>query len=337
MTNRYSRQIAFAPIGADGQKRISKASVMVIGCGALGSSSAEMLVRAGIGSLTLLDRDLVELSNIQRQCLFTEKDALQGNPKAIACRQALQRINSEIKIPAHVAELTSQNISSKIGEPDLILDATDNFSTRYLINDYAIKHSLSWIFASCLGSRGTVVTFQANSGYCLRCILGPKPPSGTIETCLTEGILGPTARFSSSIQVSQALGLLVNKKNGNRLFSFDLWSDFFSTAPISTDRAVPCPTCQNHNFEFLEQKLEHCVRRLCGEQSIQICPFEDTFDYESVRQRLLKYGLLIDTDYMLRLSVENCEISLFRDGRSIIRGASSTGRAQSLYTNYIGH
>ena len=337
MTHRYSRQIAFDPIGEHGQERISGSSVVVIGCGALGSSSAEMLARAGVGTLTLFDRDLVELSNLQRQSLFTEEDALRGNPKAIVSQKSLQRMNSEIDVIAHVVELNNRNIGTRVGQPDLILDATDNFATRYLLNDYALKNSLPWILASCLGSRGTVATFLPDSGYCLRCILGPPPTPGKVETCLTEGILGPAARLASSLQVSQALRHLVGKGGGNRFFSFDLWTDSFSTAPISPERAAPCPTCQDHRYEFLEQRREPRLQHLCGEESIQIWPAEDTFDYAAVRQRLLDHGPLLETDYMLRLSVESCEITLFRDGRSIIRGASSAGRAQSLYANYIGY
>ena len=337
MTHRYSRQIAFAPIGEAGQQRISGATVVVVGCGALGSSSAEMLARAGVGTLSLIDRDLVELSNIQRQSLFSEEHARQGIPKAVAARQSLQQINSEIEINACVIELSSRNAASRLGVPDLILDATDNFAARYLINDYAVKNSVPWIFASCLGSRGTVATFLPDSGYCLRCILGPIPPAGGMETCLTAGILAPAARLASALQVAQTLKLLVGEEPVNRFFSFDLWRDFYTQAPISPQQTDPCPSCQQHVYEFLKGRAQPLLQELCGEESIQIWPSEGAFDYSAVRRRLQNHGPLHETDYMLRLSVESCEITLFKDGRSIIRGASSAEHAKSLYANYIGY
>ncbi len=337
MTHRYSRQVAFAPIGEAGQQRISGATVVVVGCGALGSSSAEMLARAGVGTLSLIDRDLVELSNIQRQSLFTEEHARQGIPKAVAARKTLEQINSEIEIKAHVVELSSQNVDSRLGAPDLILDATDNFAARYLMNDYAVKNSLPWIFASCLGSRGTVATFLPGSGYCLRCILGPRPPAGTMETCLTAGVLAPAARLASALQVSQALKLLIGKKPANRFYSFDLWRDFYTQAPISAQKSDPCSTCQQHVYEFLSNRAQPVLQELCGEESVQIWPSRGAFDYAAVRSRLHGHGPVHETDYMLRLSVESCEITLFKDGRSIIRGAASAERAKSIYANYIGY
>lgn len=337
MTHRYARQTAFQPLGEAGQQRISEARVVVIGCGALGTASAEMLARAGVGNLTLIDRDLVELSNLQRQSLFTEEHARKGLPKAVAAREVLRKVNSEIEIQAQVAELSSRNAAGRLGSPDLILDATDNFAARYLINDYAIQHSLPWIFAACLGSQGTVATFLPGSGTCLRCVAGPCPPAGGMETCLTAGILAPAARLASSLQVSQALRLLIGEVPGKRFFSFDVWNDRFTSAAISPQAKEPCPACSEHIYEFLGERAQPVLQELCGQESVQIWPLGGAFDYSAVRNRLRQQGPLSETEYMLRLSVESCEITLFKDGRSIIRGASSTERARALYASYIGY
>ena len=338
MTHRYVRQTAFPPIGTQGQAMIAGSRVVVMGCGALGSCSAEMLARAGVGSLVLVDRDLVDLSNLQRQSLFTEKDASRGIPKAVAAKQALGRINATTRIEARVLAVDSPNIESAIGQPDLILDGSDNFPLRFLINAYAVKHGLPWLYGACLSSQGLAIAFLPGGGFCLRCLMGSSPAPGTLETCASAGIIAPAVHIVSAFQVTQALAVLTGQQPEQSLFEFDVWKGSFRTTRISSRKSLPCPVCDDHQFEELEHSHTPRVERLCGNGTIQVVPRQETqVDYAKIRDRLSKSAEIVENRYMLRLSFDDCDITLFRDGRSIIRGVSDPLLAQSLYATYIGY
>lgn len=338
MTRRYVRQTTFPPIGTHGQEMIANAKVVVVGCGALGSCSAEMLVRAGVEKLTLVDRDLVDISNLQRQCLFTEEDALKGTPKAVAAKRALLRINSTSHIEAKVLAVDSHNVESAIGIPDLIIDGSDNFPLRFLINEYAVKNTIPWIYGACLSSRGLVITFLPEAGFCLRCLMGSLPKPGSLETCASSGIIAPAVHIVSASQVAMALSVLTKQRPEKLLFEFDVWKGSFRTSQVSSAKLLPCQVCEEHKFEDLEHSHTPRVERLCGAGTIQLVPPQETeIDYQKIKDRLDGSVEISENQYMLRLSLSDCDITLFRDGRSIIRGVSDSLSAQNLYATYIGY
>ena len=339
MTRRYVRQTTFPPIGIHGQEMIANSKVVVVGCGALGSCSAEMLVRAGVEKLTLVDRDLVDISNLQRQCLFTEEDALKGTPKAVAAKRALLKINSTSHIEAKVLAVDSHNIESAIGVPDLIIDGSDNFPLRFLINEYAVKNTIPWIYGACLSSRGLVITFLPEAGFCLRCLMGSLPKPGSLETCASSGIIAPAVHIVSASQVAMALSVLTEQRPEKLLFEFDVWKGSFRTSQVSPAKSLPCPVCEEHQFDNLKHSHTPRVERLCGDAgTIQLIPPQETeIDYKQIKDRLDGSVEISENQYMLRLSLSDCDITLFKDGRSIIRGVSDPLSAQNLYATYIGY
>jgi molybdopterin-synthase adenylyltransferase len=372
--DRYSRQVLFPGIGAAGQQRLASAHVAIIGVGATGAASASLLARAGVGTLTLIDRDFVEPSNLQRQILFDESDALQSLPKAEAAHRKIALFNSTIAVHPHIADLVPANIHELLAPADLILDATDNFETRYLINDYAVQQSKPWIYAAAIGAyaatmtilprpageenhpseptekvchpersaqrevEGPAVAFAhaaTNPTACLSCIF-PKPPTGPVETCDTAGILSTAVNLAASIQVTEALKLLTGQPYLVRrtLLSFDLWTS--ARSEISTTQPNPnCTVCGQRIFTHLAGEGRPHIT-LCGRNSVQIHEHNRPVNFSAMRDRLAPHGNVRFNDLLLRFERPPHTITLFPDGRTLIQGTTDINLARSLYARFIG-
>jgi len=332
---RYSRQVLFRGIGAQGQQRLAAARVAIIGCGATGSALASLLARAGVGALRIIDRDYVEPSNLQRQSLFDENDAAESVPKAIAAARKIAAFNSEIVVEPQVADLTPANIGSLLAHSELVLDGTDNFETRYLMNDYAVEQGVPWIYAAAVGSYAATMNILPGETACLACIF-PAPPRGVVETCDTSGILNSAVNLAASVQATEALKLLVGARDQLRrtLLSFDVWSNErseISTAHPRTD----CQTCAKREFLHLEGKGRPQIT-LCGRNSVQIHERERPIDFGEMTERLKPHGVVRHNDFVLKFWRDDYEITLFPDGRAIIKGTTDTAVARSLYARYVG-
>lgn len=331
---RYSRQILFAPIGTEGQRRLRTARVALVGCGATGSVIASLLARAGIGALTIIDRDYVEPSNLQRQLIFDETDALDSLPKAIAATRKLASANADVALEAHVVDLVPSNAGELLSGTDLIMDGTDNFETRYLINDFAVQQSIPWIYAGAVGSYGVTLNVVPQHTACLSCIL-PAPPSGQLETCDTAGILGSAATAVAAIAVTEALKLLAGAAATMRtsLLSFDLWTG--RRAEVHANRRDDCPACGHREFVHLAAS-NRPPATLCGRNSVQIHEGDRPIDFLEMKTRLERHGSVRHNEFVLKFRREPYEITLFRDGRAIVKGTTDHGLARSLYARYIG-
>jgi molybdopterin-synthase adenylyltransferase len=359
--DRYSRQILFPGIGPTGQQLLASAHVAIIGVGATGAATASLLARAGVGTLTLIDRDFVEPSNLQRQVLFDEADARDALPKAEAARRKIALFNSAITVHPHIADLVPANIHELLAPAHLILDATDNFETRYLINDYAVQQSKPWIYAAAIGAyaatmnilprqmqaqpeNGELATDTYTPTACLACIF-PKPPTGPVETCDTAGILSTAVNLAASIQATEALKLLTNQPHLLRrtLLSFDLWSlgsqGGIDRSEITTSRPNPeCTVCGQRIFTHLAGEGRPHIT-LCGRNSVQIHEHHRPVDFAAMRDRLLPHGDIHDlrfNDLLLRFKRGPYTVTLFPDGRALIQGTTDITLARSLYARFIG-
>ena len=331
---RYSRQILFAGIGTEGQEKLGASRVAIVGCGAIGAALAGLLARAGVGKLRIIDRDFVETSNLQRQILFDEQDALQSTPKAVAAARKIMRFNSALHVDAQVADLTPQTIKLLAGA-DLILDATDNFETRYLINDYAVKNNVPWIYAAAVGASGVTMNIIPSESACLACIF-PAPPRGTVETCDTAGVLGPAVNMVASIEALEALKLLSGARDKLRrtLLSFDLWSNDRSEI-VATRRRPDCDTCGKRQFKHLAGETRPHIT-LCGRDSVQIHERQRPVDFAEMSTRLAPHGKVKYNDMVLKFWRDSYEMTLFLDGRAIIKGTTDPAVARTLYARFVG-
>jgi molybdopterin/thiamine biosynthesis adenylyltransferase len=332
---RYSRQLLFSGIGAEGQRRLTIARVAIVGCGATGSALASLLARAGVGTIRIIDRDYVELSNLQRQSLFDESDAAESLPKAIAAARKISAFNSQVVIEPHVDDLTPSNISGLLEDTHLILDGTDNFETRYLINDFAVQKSLPWIYTAAVGSYGLTMNIIPGKTACLACIF-PEPPRGMLETCETVGVLNTAVNWAASIAATEAIKMLVGAEERLRqtLLSFDLWSNQHAEVAAAHPR-VGCRACVERNFLHLAGKDRPQVT-LCGRNSVQIHERARTVDLAEMSERLKPHGPVRHNDFVLKFWHEPYEMTLFPDGRAIIKGTTDTTLARSLYARYVG-
>ena len=337
---RYSRQILFPGIGAAGQQRLASAHVAVIGVGATGAATASLLARAGVGTLTLIDRDFVEPSNLQRQVLFDEADALESMPKAEAARRKIALFNSGVQVHPHIADLVPANIAELLGPAHLILDATDNFETRYLVNDYAVQQSKPWIYAAAIGAYAATMnvlpgTSSPDPTACLACIF-PKPPTGPVETCDTSGILATAVNLAASIQVTEALKFLTGQPGLMRrsLISFDLWTSERSEISTAYPR-TGCTVCGERLFTHLAGEGRPHIT-LCGRNSVQIHEHHRPVDFAAMRDRLAPHGSVKFNDLLLRFERPPHTLTLFADGRAIIQGTTDVTLARSLYARFIG-
>lgn len=335
--DRYSRQILFPGIGAKGQQRLRNARVTVVGCGALGTVSCEMLTRAGVGRLSVIDRDFVEVGNLQRQTLFTEEDAAAGTPKAIAARRRLSAVNSEVEIDARVADLVAENAHRLLTGTDLIVDAADNFEARFLVNDWAFQQKVPWIYGACVSSYGIAFAFQPGRTGCLQCLFPEPPRAGSLDTCDTAGVIAPVVHAVAAFQVTQALKLLVAGQASPQLLQCDVWQDFWRTRPIRRSADPDCRCCGRREFRFLTGGEGDGTVRLCGREAVQVTPAAgSSVDFGEIRTRLERLARVETNEFLMRIQVDGYEISLFPDGRSIIRGTDDPAQARSLYARYVG-
>ena len=338
MDDRYSRQILFSGIGEEGQQRLLAARVLIVGCGALGSAHAESLARAGVGHLRIVDRDFVEPSNLQRQTMFTESDAEQRLPKAIAAANHLRQINSEIDIESHIIDLNHSSIERLLDRCDLVVDGTDNFATRYLINDACVKHDVDWIYGAAVGSYGVTMTIRPHQTACLRCVFAEAPPAASAPTCDTSGVIMPIINVVSAVQVTEALKLLTGRIEAlhSSLMQFDVWRNDWRR--IGTGKPRPdCNTCGLGVYETLSQPTE-AAAVLCGRDAIQISPAQPThLNFSTLAERLRRAGEVKFNEYLLRFKTGPFELTVFADARSIIRGTDEIATARSLYAKYIGN
>ena len=339
MNERYSRQILFSGIREAGQRRLAESRALIVGCGALGSAHAESLARAGVGKLRIADRDFVEASNLQRQTMFTESDAAERIPKAVAAQNHIREINSEIEVEAEVTDVNHSNIESLIRDCDVVLDGTDNFATRYLINDACVKHTINWIYGAAVGSYGVTMTILPHQTPCLRCVFEEAPPAASAPTCDTAGVIMPVISVVSAVQVTEALKLLTGQpENLNKsLMQFDVWRNEWrriNPGPPSPD----CPTCARGVFETLEATSGDFAAVLCGRNAVQISPSQSTaLNFEELAERLRPTGEVKFNDYLLRFRTGEYELTIFKDARSIIRGTSEIKMARSLYAKFVGN
>jgi adenylyltransferase/sulfurtransferase len=333
--SRYSRQIRFAPLGEEGQRRIRAARVAVVGCGALGSFQAEAMARAGVGRLRLIDRDFVEWSNLQRQFLFDEADAAEALPKAVAAARRLARVNSEVELEPVVADLTPANAAELLEDIDLILDGTDNFETRYLINDAAVSGNIPWIYGAAVGSYGLKLAIVPGSTACFRCVY-PEPPQGAQPTCETEGVLAAVTATIAALQVADALKILALGASAveARLTRVDVWSgEIRQIAPPGRD--ADCPCCARREFEYLNGRRRAPVS-LCGRNAVQIHERARPVDLSDLARRLSAVAQVRSNEFALRVTLDPYELTVFHDGRAIIKGTTDVGVARSLYARYVG-
>lgn len=339
MNHRYSRQELFSPIGKDGQQRISEKHVLIIGVGALGSGSAEALVRAGIGKLTIVDRDYVEWSNLQRQQLYSEEDAKNRLPKVIAAKKRLTAINSSVAIEAIIADASALELEDWAKNVDLIIDATDNFETRMIINDVSQMVGVPWIYGACVGSYGISYTIIPEKTPCLSCLIETVPLGGL--TCDTAGIISPAVNLVVSYQISEALKILVDDLDSlrNKLVSFDLWKNQSSSIQVDKLKKEDCPSCgEDRSYPYLSFENQTKTAVLCGRDSVQIRPSIPTVrDLESLEKLFANQGGTVQRNpYLLSYSVNPYRIVVFKDGRVLVHGTKDISEAKALYHRYLG-
>jgi len=335
VSERYSRQVLFNAIGAAGQERLRRAHAAVVGVGATGAAAASLLARAGVGRLTLIDRDFVEESNLQRQVLFDEEDARESRAKAEAARRKIGAFNSEVEIRAHVADLTPGNIHALLGDAEIVLDATDNFETRYLLNDYAVEQGKPWIYAAAVGAYAVTMNVVPGETACLACIF-PEPPGGAVETCDTAGILNTAVNLAASLEVTEALKWMVGARDKMRrtLLSCDVWNNEWSEVAAAEPRA-DCAVCGRRDFARLRGDGRPHIT-LCGRNSVQIHERERPLDLAEMEARLRPHGTVRRNELLLRFERGEHTMTLFADGRAIIQGTTDVAVARSLYARFVG-
>lgn len=335
--DRYVRQMRFGELGEDGQSRLLASRALICGCGALGTVLAETLARAGVGSLRIVDRDFIELNNLQRQVLFDEDDVASGLPKAVAAANKLRRINSSIEIEPIVADVDHTNIQALCDGVDILLDGTDNFETRFLLNDAAAKWGLPWVYGGCIGAGGQSLTILPGETACLRCLIPEPPPPGSAETCDTAGILGSIVNVIASVQAVEAIKILSGHRDAVRrtLLVFDLWEN--RLLEMRTDSLpADCPTCRGDYPWLTGQRGSHTAV-LCGRNAVQLVPpTRQGVSLAELEVKLAGVGRITRNAFLLRLSVDSYVLTVFPDGRAIINGTDDIAVARSLYSRYVG-
>lgn len=338
--DRYERQRRFPPIGEEGQARLAASRVLILGCGALGSVSAETLARAGIGQLTLVDRDTVEWSNLQRQSLYDEADAVAGRAKADAAAARIAEINSEINITPIVVDVTADNVMRLIHDIDLVVDGTDNFGTRFLLNDAALERGLPWVHGGCVGAEGQVMSFAADGRPCFRCLVPEPPDPATVATCDTAGVVGAATHAIASLQASEAIKVLSGHEPAwsGRVLSINFWTGRMLTLEVPSDG---CPTCLQGRRDFLHGKFASAGDRahvLCGRNAVQLPGTPETaIDLQRIASRWQQLGKVESSRFFIRLRYsDRGAITLFRDGRAVVSGTEEVGEARSIYARFVG-
>jgi molybdopterin/thiamine biosynthesis adenylyltransferase len=335
--DRYARQTLFGPIGKDGQERLKASSVTIVGCGALGTGLASNLARAGVGRIVIADRDYIELNNLQRQILFDEEDIARGLPKAIAAAEKLRRINSEITIEPLVEDINADGIEALVQESDLVLDATDNFETRYLLNDTCIKYGRPWIYSGVIASYGVTMNILPGDTACLRCVFPEMPMPGTTPTCDTAGVLNGIVGVITGIAATEAIKILLKSERISRdMFWIDVWEN--TSERIELPRSLDCPACGKHQYEFLDALSGSSSTSLCGRNAVQVRNGRRgvSLNLAELAERLRPVGEVRYNDFLLRFAVDPYELTVFPDARAIIKGTDDEQVARSVYARYIG-
>jgi molybdopterin-synthase adenylyltransferase len=337
LQEKYSRQMLFAGIGAEGQQRLLASRATVVGCGAIGAAAANLLVRAGVGSVKIIDRDFVEPSNLQRQTLFDESDAREALPKAVAAERKLLSINSSVQVKGFVADLRPQNVQELLSGCDLLLDGTDNFETRFLLNDFAVKSGLPWIYSAGVASYGLTMTIRPGLTACLACLLESGSGSHSLEeTCDTIGVLGPIVNLIASWQVAEALKILAGRTEAlhGRLLSCDVWTGHMQSIRVA--RNPECRACAKHIYWYLDGEAQPHIS-LCGRDSVQIHERNRALDLAALALRLRPVVEDVrQNDFLIRFRVTPYEMTVFADGRAILKGTKDPAVARSLYARYLG-
>ena len=352
--DRYHRQRLLPGIGDAGQERLGRARALIVGCGALGCASADLLARAGIGGLTLVDRDLVEITNLQRQVLFDEAHALAHEPKAVAAAERLSRINGSVRTEPVVADFSARNaegiaMGTAGSPPDVILDGTDNFETRFLINDLAVKLGVPYLYAGAVGTRAMTAAFLPDgTSPCLRCVFDSPPPAGSQPTCDTAGVLGPVIATVAGVQSSEAIKVIIGAHDRVRrtMLEFDAWENSMRELDLSPLRDPACPCCGARTFGYLDAPRAEPVA-ICGRDAFQISPAEGSetgLDLDALAGRLARHGSFSATRFLVRGTLDGerptgcgtVGLTVFRDGRALVQGVNDPGEAKSVYAKYIG-
>jgi len=337
---RYSRQILFRGLGEAGQERLGGAAALLVGCGALGTHVADLLVRAGVGRLRIVDRDFVEMSNLHRQALFDDSDATSGLPKAVAAARRLAAINPEVAIEACAEQLDAGNIERLGSDVSLILDGTDNFDTRFVVNDFALKRRLPWIYAACVGAYGLTMNILPAETPCLRCLVRALPAPGTLETCDTAGVIAPIAALIGAVEAAEALKILSGSPGAasRDLLAVDLWANTMQRLRLTrSEVSAGCPACDRGDFEYLDRSRGARAVTLCGRNAVQVLPGPGAIaDLEALERRLRPLGEVIRNPYLVRARIEGLVLAVFADGRAIISGTDDEARARSIYDRYVG-
>ncbi|WP_335869836.1 thiazole biosynthesis adenylyltransferase ThiF [Bacillus sp. 2205SS5-2] len=337
MNERYSRQILFKPIGTMGQANLIKKHVLILGAGALGTSNAEILVRAGVGKLTIIDRDYVEWSNLQRQQLYTEDDARLQLPKVVAAKRRLREVNSNVDIEALVMDATAQSLPPLLSGVDLILDSTDNFDIRMILNDLANQFGIPWIYGSCVGSAGMSYTIWPGETPCFHCLLEKVPLQGA--TCDTAGIISPAVQMVTVHQTTEAFKILVEDKKALRkgFMTFDLWNNQYYTMNVEKAKKIDCPSCgENPSYPYLKVENQTKTTVLCGREAVQIRTNQQDINLVELEKKLRSVGETKRNDYLLSLQYQTYRLVFFKDGRTLIHGIKDIEKAKSLYYQLIG-
>jgi molybdopterin-synthase adenylyltransferase len=338
MNERYSRQILFREIGKEGQQRLLDSRVLLVGAGALGASHAEMLARAGVGTLRIVDRDFVEFTNLQRQTLYKEQDAIDRLPKAIAAKRRIAEINSEITVEEHVADVNNSNIESLIDGCDLVIDGTDNFQVRYLVNDACVKHNAPWIYGAAVSSYGTTMTIIPGETPCLRCVFEEMPDAGSAPTCDTAGVIMPIISSIAAVQVAEAIKMLTGNRDAlhRSLMQIDVWQNDWRKIKLAGPNP-DCVACSKREFQFLDADSQEFAAVLCGRDAVQIAPPNATqIDLKALAEKLTPLGDVRVNEYLLRFNHGGNELTVFTDGRAIVKGTDDISAARILYARYVG-
>jgi molybdopterin/thiamine biosynthesis adenylyltransferase len=335
---RYSRQTRFEPIGTAGQARLAAARVLLVGCGGLGTLIADMLVRAGVGTLRIADRDIVETSNLQRQCLFTTADAAAHLPKATAAATLLHAINPEVTIEPHVCDVTARNVRELAEGMDLILDGTDNFEARFLLNDTAQSLGIPWIYGAAVGSEGMCVPIIPGRTPCLTCLSESMPPPGSAASCDTAGVISPILHIVAARQCALALQILTDNWSPPAVLVMEnVWQGTTRHIPVGSEPVTDCPCCVQHKFPYLNAEHESLAAPICGKQAVQISwPEPRAVDFALLADKLRLAGTVETNRFVLRFANEETSLTLFGDGRAVIEGTTDAARARELYAKYVG-
>jgi molybdopterin/thiamine biosynthesis adenylyltransferase len=337
LEQRYSRQILFDKLGREGQEKLGRGSVLVVGCGALGAAVSTLLARAGVGTLRLVDRDIVDTSNLHRQILFDEADAAAQLPKAEAAARKLRAINSACRIEAHVADVTPRNVERLVAGMDVVVDGLDNFEARYLLNDACLSANVPWVYGGVLGAVGVTLTILPGDGPCLRCVFPDPPPPGVLPTCETQGVIGPAPVVIGALEAVEACKLLIGSPEVRREVAYvDVWEGSLRT--VRVERSPACPACGQRKFEFLRASAHSSAASLCGRNSVQITPAADgTVPLERLAQDLARAGTVSFNGFLLQFGADGLELVLFPDGRALIKGTNNPEVARGFYAKYVGN